>query len=78
MQNRIRALGDVWACSHEHLRATDYDESYHWVVECSDCGYLGSMTQSEWRARAKARGPAPTPLRLVVGEESGRIVLAPR
>lgn len=75
--NRIRGLSDVWACSHERLRATDYDETYHWVVECSDCGYLGSMTQAEWSAWARAHVPAVAPATLVVGDgaESGRVHL---
>jgi hypothetical protein len=72
MLNRIRSL----TCSHERLRAKDYDESYHWVVTCSDCGHVGSMTQAEWRAWAKTRVPTAAPVTFVVGDdfaESGRV-----
>jgi hypothetical protein len=70
--NRIHNL----VCTHPRLRTLDYDETYHWVVECVDCGHLASMTQAQWRAWQRAHVKAALPSALSVGDEgpeSGRL-----
>lgn len=74
--NRIR---DLVACGHARLRAVDYDESYHWLAACVECGATLSMTQREWAAWMKAHAPAQArPAALVVGDEPASSGRAPR
>jgi hypothetical protein len=63
-------------CTHPRLRATDYDETYHWVVVCKDCQWTGTMTQGEWRRRLLAHGLGTTKVKLEVApDHSGRVDL---
>ena len=63
-------------CTHPRLRALDYDESYHWVVLCKDCGWKGTMTQGEWRKRLLSHGLGTSKVKLCVDvgpDHSGRV-----
>ncbi len=54
---RLRAVSAA-PCAHPRLRARDYDEAYHWLVSCPDCGHRAALSQAEWRAR-RPRRPSP-------------------
>jgi hypothetical protein len=67
-------------CPHPRLRATEYDESYRWLVTCKDCGWSGSMTQAEWRRRLLSHGLGTSRVPLLVettpaAGDSGRVDL---
>jgi hypothetical protein len=66
------------ACLHPRLRATEYDESYRWLVTCKDCGWSGAMTQAEWRRRLLSHGLGTSRIPLLVettpiAGDSGRV-----
>lgn len=68
-------------CTHPRLKATDYDETYHWVVVCKDCTWRGTMTQQEWRRRLLSHGLGTAKIPLTVDtakDESGRVEIRRR